>query len=192
MLFFRKKKKLSESSIVTKKCWRQHFREKRLLFTHLASHLSACKICTGVRGEKNIRCESILPMYLFYPWKKGWRSSFEGFKHCTAKKKCLFFLNCGHDVMNVSLTSLSLRPPLKHIDIQYVLWKYFHIFLSFFILCSKCISLWRKHEIHLEQNFIPLIPSFHLLSLSLPRPFFLLIESPHFIIIFFQKWLNWS
>lgn len=132
MLFFRKKKKLSESSIVTKKCWRQHFREKRLLFTHLASHLSACKICTGVRGEKNIRCESILPMYLFYPWKKGWRSSFEGFKHCTAKKKCLFFLNCGHDVMNVSLTSLSLRPPLKHIDIQYVLWKYFHIFLSFF------------------------------------------------------------
>lgn len=91
MLFFRKKKKLSESSIVTKKCWRQHFREKRLLFTHLASHLSACKICTGVRGEKNIRCESILPMYLFYPWKKGWRSSFEGFKHCTAKKNFFFF-----------------------------------------------------------------------------------------------------
>lgn len=74
----------------------------------------------GLEGKKTSGVKVFYQCIYFTPEKKADEVHLKDL-NTALQKKISFFLNCGHDVMNVSLTSLSLRPPLKHIDIQYVL-----------------------------------------------------------------------
>lgn len=78
------------------------------------------KSALGLEGKKTSGVKVFYQCIYFTPEKKADEVHLKDL-NTALQKKISFFLNCGHDVMNVSLTSLSLRPPLKHIDIQYVL-----------------------------------------------------------------------